>query len=153
MYPLYFLPDFGPSSGEDLFQKWCNFCFSILTLSSTVKTLLHSGNNLTALNGFTKVMKMTNHTTMWDAKLAWYSLSATYWICFYGFEHGLRIHSFRPTWLCPIIKVLSTWAKLFEPSGYCIGINFSFIFCLTKVFSCSCSIIAQFKFISYKFLI
>ena len=30
MYPKYFLPDFGPSSGEDLLQKWCNFCFSIL---------------------------------------------------------------------------------------------------------------------------
>ena len=30
MYPLYFLPDFEPSSGEDLLQKWCNFCFSIL---------------------------------------------------------------------------------------------------------------------------
>ena len=24
-----FLPDFGPSSGEDLLQKWCNFCESV----------------------------------------------------------------------------------------------------------------------------
>ena len=32
MYPKYFLPDFRPSSGEDLLQKWCNFCFSILLL-------------------------------------------------------------------------------------------------------------------------
>ena len=30
MYPKYFLPDFGPSSGEGLLQKWCNFSFSIL---------------------------------------------------------------------------------------------------------------------------
>ncbi len=28
MYPKYFLSDFGPSSEEDLLQKWCNFCFS-----------------------------------------------------------------------------------------------------------------------------
>ena len=36
MYPSYFLPDFGPLSGEDLLQKWCNFCFSILQLHKRI---------------------------------------------------------------------------------------------------------------------
>ena len=27
----YFLPDFGSSSGEDVLQKWCNFCIYITT--------------------------------------------------------------------------------------------------------------------------
>ena len=29
IYPKYFLSVFGPSSEEDLLQKWCNFCFCI----------------------------------------------------------------------------------------------------------------------------
>ena len=40
MYPYNFLPDFGPSSGEDLLQKWCNFCFCILLLCKSVFTVL-----------------------------------------------------------------------------------------------------------------
>ena len=36
MYPKYFLPDCGPSSGEDLLQKWCNFCFCKLLLCKDV---------------------------------------------------------------------------------------------------------------------
>ena len=39
IYPYYFLPDLGPSSGEDLLQKWCNFCFSILSLCKSVFTV------------------------------------------------------------------------------------------------------------------
>ena len=39
MYPKYFLPDFRPSSGEDLLQKWCNFCFCILLLWESVFTV------------------------------------------------------------------------------------------------------------------
>ena len=39
MYPSYFLPNFGPSSGEDLLQKWCNFCFSMLPLCKSVFTI------------------------------------------------------------------------------------------------------------------
>ena len=31
-FPKYFLPNFGPSSGEDVLQKWCNFCMYITTL-------------------------------------------------------------------------------------------------------------------------
>ena len=27
------------------------------------------------------VVKQTNHTGLWDAELAWYSLNATHWIC------------------------------------------------------------------------
>ena len=29
-----------------------------------------------------------------DAELAWYSLSATCWICVYGLEHSLKINGF-----------------------------------------------------------
>ena len=57
MYPKYFLPDFGPSSGEDLLQKWCNFCFSILPLCKNVFTVedydVNDVNNLQA--GFNKI--------------------------------------------------------------------------------------------------
>ena len=37
--PLVFLPDFGPLSGEDLLQKWCNFCFCILLLFKSIFTV------------------------------------------------------------------------------------------------------------------
>ena len=33
------------------------------------------------LAGFAKVVKMTNHTGLWDAELVWYSPNATHWIC------------------------------------------------------------------------
>ena len=39
MHPKYFLPDFGPSSREDLLRKGCNFCFSILPLCKSVFTV------------------------------------------------------------------------------------------------------------------
>ena len=32
VFPKNFLPDFWPSSGEDVLQKWCNFCMNITTL-------------------------------------------------------------------------------------------------------------------------
>ena len=51
------------------------------------------------LDAFAKVIKMTNHPGLWDAKLAWYSPSATCQICRYGLVHDLGIYSFRPTWL------------------------------------------------------
>ena len=35
IYSKYFLPDFEPSSGEDLLQKWCNFCFCITTTNTS----------------------------------------------------------------------------------------------------------------------
>ena len=32
VFPKNFLPDFGPSWGEGVLQKWCNFCMYITTL-------------------------------------------------------------------------------------------------------------------------
>ena len=48
------------------------------------------GTIQTALNTFAEVVKKMNHTELWDAELAWYSLSATHWIYLYGSEFGLR---------------------------------------------------------------
>ena len=54
--------------------------------------------NLAAPDAFTKVTRMTNHIGLWDADLAWYSsLNATYCICLYGLEYGLRNRSFKST--------------------------------------------------------
>ena len=33
------------------------------------------------LTGFAEFVKVTNHTGLWDAELAWYSLIVTHWIC------------------------------------------------------------------------
>ena len=62
MYPLYFLPDFGPPSGEDLLQKWCNFCFSILLLCKSVFTVEDYGvwfwrNHYITKGAFTTVVE------------------------------------------------------------------------------------------------
>ena len=38
-------------------------------------------HNLAVLGAFAEI-KVTNHTGQWDAKLVWYSPSATCWICF-----------------------------------------------------------------------
>ena len=54
-------------------------------------------HNSAALVTFAGIMKVINHERFWDAKLTWYSPSATHQICFYGLEHSLRIHSFRLT--------------------------------------------------------
>ena len=48
----YFLPDFGPSSGENLLQKWCNFCFSKLLLCNQHLIELIFKPVLTYLNVF-----------------------------------------------------------------------------------------------------
>ena len=36
-----------------------------------------------------QVMKVTNHTGLWDTKLAYYSPSVICWIYLYGLEHRL----------------------------------------------------------------
>ena len=86
------------------------------------------------LAGFAKVVKMTNHTELWDSELAWYSRRATRWICFKGFEHGLGVHCFSSTWTFPITEILTTRAKFLEPSGYCVVINCPFNFRIKNVF-------------------
>ena len=47
-----------------------------------------------------KPKNITNHTGLWDADLAWYSLYATHRICLHGLKHSQGIHRFKPTWLC-----------------------------------------------------
>ena len=62
----------------------------------------------------------------WQTTLGYEMLSLlnTLWvllseICLYGLKNGREIHSFIPSWYCLIAKVLATWVKLLEPSGYC----------------------------------
>ena len=100
---------------------------------------------------FAKVMRVTNHTGLWDAQLSWYLLSDTYWICLYGLEHSLKIYGFRPTWTCLFVKVLAPWSEYLEPSGYCTVINCTFAFHKTNFFGSFHRIMAQFKFIKLKF--
>ena len=61
-------------------------------------------------------------------------------------------HSFRLSWFCLIIDVISTWAKFLLPSGYCIVISCIFILHTANVFSCFCSVMAHFKLINCKLL-
>ena len=61
---------------------------------------------------FTQVVKVTNHTILWDNRLAWYSLSATHLIFFHCLEHGFGIHDLGPTWSCLIVEVLVNPAKI-----------------------------------------
>ena len=74
----------------------------VLQYSSNVK------HNLAVQKAFAKVMKMRNHTGLWDAKLTWYF----HQICFYALEHGLRIPGSWPTWLCLIVTVLFNISKI-----------------------------------------
>ena len=57
---------------------------------------------LSSFRCFFKIVKVTNHTGLWDAQLAWYSLSATYQIC-QGHEGD------RPHWIlrCQVRLILS----------------------------------------------
>ena len=116
-------------------------------MSQMLCNILLTRHNLAVLDSFAGVMKVINHTGLWDAKLTWYSLSATCLICLYGLE----IHSFRLTWLCLIIKVLATQAKFLKASGYCTVISCAFTFWITNVFSCFCNIMTQFNLAKFKF--
>ena len=90
--------------------------------------------NLATPHAFVKVVMLTKPTGLWDAKLTWYSLSATDWICLYSLGHSLSIHDFMLTWPLIIIKVLVTWEKFLEPSGYSAVINCIFTFHRTNIF-------------------
>ena len=85
-------------------QKFCN--------------ILVTKDNSVVMDAFAEIVKVTNHTVLWDTKLTWYSPNANHWICFYGYKHNFGTHSFRPTWPCLIIKVLATQAKFLQLSGY-----------------------------------
>ena len=65
---------------------------------------------------FCKDIKMTNHTELWDAGLAWYSPTATHRICRHVLEFNLEIHAFWSIWPYPIVKIVATKVKFLEPS-------------------------------------
>ena len=90
--------------------KWSWKAEKFQRKNSESKVLQYFGN-LAAPFVFAEVMKVMNHTGLWDAELTWYSPNVTRWICLYGLEPGFRNHHFRPTWHCWIIKVLATWTK------------------------------------------
>ena len=96
-------------------------------------------------------MKSMNYTGLWDYKLAWHSQRATWWVCFFGLVHGLRIHSFRPIRHCLIIKALANQVEFLLPLGCCTVINYAFTFCTTNVFSCFHCVVAHFKLVKHKF--
>ena len=77
------------------------------------------------------------------------TLSATHQISFFGLEHGLGIHVFRPTWSCLIVKVFAALVKFLEPSSYCTIIKWVFTFHSTNGFGCFYCIMAQFKLIKH----
>ena len=54
--------------------------------------------NSAALAVFAKILKMTKYTRLWDAKIAWYSPSATILICLSGSEHIPRIYVANSAW-------------------------------------------------------
>ena len=104
-------------------------------------------HNSAALDGcFCWGLKVdSNITGLWVTELTWYSQNATQWICL--LEHGIGIHTFRPTWPCLIVKVLATWVKFLQLSDYYTMINCTFTFCITNVFGCFCGVMVQFKLI------
>ena len=95
---------------------------------------------------------MKKYIELWDAEFAGYSLSATPGICLDDLKHILRIHSLRPTCPCLVVKLLATWVKFVEPSGYCTVINCTLTFHSMKFFGCFHSIMALFELIKHKFL-
>ena len=52
----------------------------------------------------------------------------------YGWQHNLIIYTYKPIWLFLMIKVLATWAKFLQPSGYCTVINLYLHFLCNKCF-------------------
>ena len=123
---------------------------------SEFKVFQYFGNvkqNLTVVDDFANVLKVINHSRLWDAKLAWYSPIATWWIYLYDLEHSQGNHVFRLTWPYLIVIVLATRAKFFEPSGYWTEINCTFTFCTTNIFGCFHCIITQFELIKLSFQI
>ena len=84
--------------------------------------------------GLEAVVKVMNHTRLWDIELTWYSPSAFHWICLNSLEHCLIIHSFKPTGPSLTFEVLATQAKLLQLSSYYTKINCACTFHTTNVF-------------------
>ena len=72
----------------------------------------------------TQIVKLTNHTQLWDAEFTWYSRCATSqnWV------YGLGIHGLKPTWPCLGAEVLATRTKFLQRSGYFTVIMYIFTF-------------------------
>ena len=83
---------------------------------------------------FAEIMEVANHVKQWDVELAYYSLSA------YSPDWPLRLKArfwdphFRPTWPRLIIEFLATWAKFFQPFGFCTEISFNHFVTVLKLF-------------------
>ena len=104
------------------------------------------------LTGFEKVVKVTNDTGLWDAKLTWLSQISTHQICLYALAHGLGIHNFSSTCSYFFVEGLAFRANFSEPSGYCTVVNCALAFCTKNIFGCFCGVVAQFKLGNHKFL-
>ena len=75
-------------------------------------------HNSSAEDVFGEIVKVRNHTRLWDSDLVSYSLSAPRRICVYGLGYDPRIYSFRSA-----IRV-----KFIEALSYCTMINGTFMF-------------------------
>ena len=124
---------------------------NIGTISNVLQYFGYLAQNSPALDVFIKVVKVMNHTGLWDTELAWYSLSATRQICLYGLEQGLGIHGFKLTWSCLVVEVLSIQVKFLRLFAYCTEINCTFTFCTTNILGCIRGVMAQFELVKHKF--
>ena len=118
--------------------------------NSESKVLQYFNNvrhNSAAPDTFAVVVKVTNHTGLWDAELVSYSPSAPSLICLYKLEHDVGIHGFRPTLPCLIVESLATGEKFLEPFGYCTVTIFHTI----NVFGCFGGVMALFELVKHKF--
>ena len=53
-------------------------------------------STLLGLPDIVTILKVINHTGLWDVDLSRYSPSSTCWNCLFDLEHSLGIHAFRP---------------------------------------------------------
>ena len=119
-------------------KLWIQMFYYLLGLAKSLQYFGSMRDNLAVLDAFAEVMKMINNTGLLDTNLAWYSLSAIYWICFYGLESMLSG-----------LPDLAWSSRLLQPKQNFLNhlvtvINWTF--CLLHN-----NIIAQFELIKYKF--
>ena len=79
---------------------------------------------------FTEIIEVTNSTGLWDANFAWFSLSTTHQISFFGLESSRRITLLC---FCLIVEVLAVHVKFLQLSGYSSAINNPFTVCTTNI--------------------
>ena len=110
-------------------------------------------HNSAALDNFVEIIKLMNHTGLYDVEFAWYSPGTSRRICLYGSVNSLEIHSFWPTLLCRIVEVLATRLKFLQPSSYCSVINCTLIFHATNFFffCLFAGVMSQFELVKHNF--